>query len=214
MIFGILYVSIEYTSGRKAAQRTLRYFVFYMLLCGVVFASLYQLFGTKYLLFSLVIPYSIGIGFRLFSWRFRKQKAGGLLLDLGNTDQNKNYITIGFLYGTISVLTSLMLAFRAFTSFSEGLSLVIYSWTTSILNLALSLGKLEFRENGICLLFSFVAWQRVESYRWSQSASNNLTIILSPQFPFVPVFIAMTIPAQHLDAVSDILNQRSPDQNL
>jgi hypothetical protein len=220
LLFGGIYVTTAYSSGYEAAKRTLRYVVLVFLVGGLVFALLYQLFGAKYSLFSLAVLFLTGISIWLLSWRFRKQEAGALLLFVGGTEYNQLYLAGALFWVAIVSLQTWQFFQRVAkglpqdTSLVSSVSSLIINWTNSTLFMVLGLSKLEIRENGICFWLRFFAWQKVESYRWKHSKTSTLTIFLKSRFPFFPGLMSIPIPAQHLEAVNHILNQKLPDQNL
>lgn len=101
--------------------------------------------------------------------------------------------------------------------------------------------RLEFRENGLWCAYNLIKWQSIKSYSWERSQINNLKIwlkqvlLLFPMFKFrnwkelspdilriqfqphflsFPIFMQIFIPTKHLDAVSSILEQHVPNENL
>lgn len=215
---GVGYAIAEEMIGREAAQRNLRY-VIPWLLFGFAIAFLISLFG-KYGWVSFYILYAVGISIWLLSWFFRKQEAGVLLLDIGKNAQNK----LLFWVGLFEVAIAAFMTWWFFEQVSRGLpryssleievSRLAFWWSLAIFFMALGLRKLEFREKGICFMFSFIAWQRVKSHNWEQSKPNTLTLRFKPRYPLLPGFMSMAIPAKHRDAVSHILNERLPNKNL
>jgi hypothetical protein len=220
MFFGIVYVTTAYTLGHEAAKRALRFSFFLMLLLGLALALLYKLFGQEYGYACFAILSAVSINIRLISWLFRTQEAGVLLLDIGKTEEAVSFLVVALLQVvSISILTwqlfnHISSGFPESSSLLEEVSIVIFNLSIAIFFVSLGLNKLEFRENGICYLLNFIAWQKVQSYKWKHSKSNTLIILYNPQFPFSPGSMSVTIPAQHLEAVSHILNQQLPDKNL
>jgi hypothetical protein len=101
--------------------------------------------------------------------------------------------------------------------------------------------RLEFRENGLWCAYNLIKWQSIKSYSWERSQINNLKILLKqvlllfpmfkfrkwkelspdilriqfqPHFLSFPIFMQIFIPTKHLDAVSSILEQHVPNENL
>lgn len=212
---GIGYAIAEGMMGREAAQRNLRY-AFPELLFGLATAFLISSLG-KYGWVSFYIL-AVGISIWLLSWVVRKQEAGVLLLDVGKTVQNKLLFWFGLFQlagaGFMTWLFSEQVSrgLLQYSSLGTESSKLAFYWFLGIFFMALGLNKLEFRENGICFMFSFIAWQRVKSYHWEQSKPNTLTIRFKPRYLLLPGFMSMAIPAKHRDAVSHILNERLPDK--
>jgi hypothetical protein len=214
---GVGYAIAAEIIGREAAQRNLRH-VLPLLLFGFAIAFLIPWFGKNGWI-SFHILCGVGISIWLLSWSFRKQEAGALLLDIGRNVQIKLF----FWFGLFKVVIAAFMTWLFFQQVSKGLSqyssleieaskLVI--WWSAIIFIALGSSKLEFREKGICIMFSFIAWQRVKSHNWEQSKPNTLTIRFKPRYRLFSGFMNMAIPTKHRDAVSHILNERLADKNL
>ncbi len=221
LLFGSIYAITAYSSGHEAAKRSLRYIVLVFLVGGLVFALLYPLLGAKYFSISLAVLFVIGISIWLLSWRFRKQEAGALLLFVGATEYNQLYLGVALFWVAIVSLRTWQFFQRVAkglpqdTSLVSAVSSLMINWANSILFMVLGLSKLEFRENGICFWLRFFAWQKVKYYRWKHSKTSTLTIFWKSRFPLLSLgFMSIPIPAQHLEAVSHILNQQLPDKNL
>jgi hypothetical protein len=215
---GIGFAIAERMLGREAAQRNLRYSL-PLLLFGFLIGFLFFSLG-KYGWISFYILCAVGNSIWLLSWFFRKQEAGALLLNIGKTSQNKFF----FWFGLIEVAFTGSMTWSFFRQVSgelpqynslgtEVAQLVLF-WSLAISFISLGLSKLEFRENGICFMLSFIAWQRVKSCNWEQDKPNTLTIRFKPRYPLIPEFISMSIPAKHRDDVSHILNKQLPDKTL
>ena len=86
-------------------------------------------------------------------------------------------------------------------------------WFFAVHFTATGLDKLEFRENGICCMGTFIRWQRINSYAWEPDKPNVLTIRFKPRFPPLPGFMSITISEQHKRVVGDILDERLPNKN-
>lgn len=226
MLLGIGYPADKGMLGREAAQRNLRYVLPLWGLFGLAITFLLPLFGkydwVNFYIFNLVVV--IGFSIWLLSWFSRKQEAGVVLLDVGRTTKNKRLLWVGLFE---VALAGSMIFKQVLREFSPHSSLVAKTsslgfWWSFALNfmiiglsfIVLGLSKLEFRENGICFLSSFIVWQRVNSYNWEQSKPNTLTIRFKPRYPLFPPFMSMAIPAKHQDAVSHILKERLPEKNL
>ena len=209
-------------TGSEAGLRNLN-ILFAILLTAIIFLSL---FVGQYLLeehSSIIFPIflTIGVNSWLLSWFFRKQAAGVLLLKIGRTLQHKIPFWLGLFW--IALLSFATWGFfddlsqHHYSSYADlvvEISFLAQYWSLAIWCLALGLSKLEFRNNGICFMFSFIAWQWIKSYTWKQSKPNTLTIRLKGRYPLLSGSMSMTIPTKHQDAVSHILNERLPDKNL
>ena len=212
------YVAAERMVGREAARRNLRYAVPWLLF-GLAFAFVIPLLG-RYGWVSFCILYAGETSAWLISWFFRKQEAGSLLADIGRTSQNKFMFWIGL----IEVAVAVLYTWSFFTLVSNGVpeytslelegSKVILWWSLASFLIAIGLNKLEFRENGTCFMYSFIKWQRINSYTWEPAKLNVLTIRFKPHFPLFPGLMSIAIPAKHKDVVARILDERLPGKNL
>jgi hypothetical protein len=216
---GIGYAIAERMIGREAAHRNLRY-VLPLLLFGFAIAFLIPLLG-KYGWVSFYILSALGISISMLNWFLRKQEAGALLLGIGKTAQNKLLFGVGLIgvavAGSMTWLffEQVLREFLQYGSLGKEASKLVFFWSCAIHAMLRGLSKLEFRENGICFMLSFIAWQKVKSCDWEQDKPNTLTIRLKPQYPLsFPWFMSMVIPAKHRDAVSYILDERLPHKSL
>lgn len=146
-------------------------------------------------------------------WFFRKKEFGDLLINIGRTSINKYYFSFGVPYALLVTLSTCLLFVQMPVEIRQSLILEIISqlgfgWISAILFLAYGFSGLEFRENGICFMFTFLNWRRVKSYNWEKSKPNVLTIWFKPRFPLLPGFISIPIPTKHCDVVSQILDEQ------
>ncbi len=146
------YVAAERMVGREAARRNLRYTIPWLLF-GFALVCMILLLGRYDWVVSLNILYAVWIGTWLISWFFRKQEAGSLLADIGRTAQNKFMFWIGLIEVAVAVLkTGLFFA----TSLELEISELAFWWSLASFFIAIGLNKLEFRENGICFMYSLI----------------------------------------------------------
>ncbi len=166
----------------------------------------------------------------LLTWFFCKRESGDLLINIGRTVINKYCFWGGVLFPLILISITWQLFFHllgelfvhGLGGFSQSTSLenylgallfLVFSCGVPILLFALGLSRLEFRENGICFMFTFINWQKVNSYSWKLKP-NQLTIWFKPDFPLFAGIMNLPIPTKHRDIVSQILNERLPGKNL
>jgi Domain of unknown function (DUF5673) len=168
---------------------------------------------------------AVCISILLLRWFFQKREAGELLLCIGKTEESK-ILLYGLPLGMLPLLALMVwkLVERISRGFPQGSSLaedatrVIFFFSFVVYFIFLGLGKLEFRENGICYMRRFYTWHSIESYNWNQLKSGTLRIRLKSRFPLFAGFLNMnmnlTIPFKHRDAVDHILKERVPDKYL
>jgi hypothetical protein len=215
------YVTAEDLVGREVAERNLRYFLPTMLLAcafGLIIPSL-----GEYGRVILHILISVGISVWLLTWFFRKKESGDLLINIGQTLINKFFFWLGLFYASYITLMTWRLSAQISVGIPQStnleiqISYLVLCWLMVILALALGLGGLEFRVNGICFMLTFFNWQRVNSYKWEKSqlnVLNVLTIWFKPRFPLLPGFLSTPIPTKHRDVVSQILDEQLPGKKL
>jgi len=204
--------------GREVAQRNLRH-TLPNILIWFALALIISLLGN-YGWVSLNILGSIGCCVLLLTWFFRKKEFGSLLINTGRTSINKLSFWLAVCFALSAIHTTWVMFVQVLgelppsTNLEVLISQLVFYWVLAIYFLALGLSRLEFRENGICFMLTFLKWQRVNSYNWEQSKPNTLTIRFKPRFSLVPGFLSMPIPTKHREAVNQILDERLPGKNL
>jgi hypothetical protein len=210
--------------GREAAQRNLRHTLPNILLSWFALALVASLLGTygwgTYAWVTFNILGSVGCSVLLLNWFFHKKEFGSLLINTGRTSSNKFvfwfavFYTLSAISKTWGMFVQVLGELPPSTNLEVLISEFVFHWVLAIYLLALALSRLEFRENGICFMLTFLKWQRVNSYKWEQSKPNILTIWFKPRFPLVPGFLSMPIPTKHREAVNQTLDERLPGKNL
>ncbi|MBD1862361.1 MULTISPECIES: DUF5673 domain-containing protein [Trichocoleus] len=217
------YLTEEKMVGPEAARRNSRsatpLFLFWLPLSGFALFFVVEQLG-RYGWVSFHILYAVSISAWWMSWFFRKQEAGSLLADVGRTPQSKFLFWIGLLQVALVVFqtwlffTSTLTRSPEYSSLYLEISRLVLWWSIAGFTIAVGLNKLEFRENGICLVHSLMRWQRINSYTWETDKSNVLTIRFKPRFPLLPSFASLAIPANHQEVVSRILAERLVGKRL
>jgi hypothetical protein len=203
--------------GREAVRRNLRYILLSMLL-GCPFGLVVS-FSGKYRWVCLDILMLVGMSIWGRIWVSRKKEFGDLLINAGQTSINKYYFSFGVPYTLLLTLTTCLLLIQMPGEIRQSLILEMisqfgYLWIWAILFFAYGLSGLEFRENGICFMFIFLNWRRINSYNWEKSKPNVLTVWFKPRFPLFPGFWSIPIPIKHRDVVSQILDEQLPGKKL
>lgn len=202
----------EQIVGQEVARRNLRHGV-PLLLLGFALTFALSLMGR----YSWTGFYSLATILNaswLISWLMRKPGFGNVLLNLGWTAQSKLLLGVGIFQLVMAVLqTSVVIV-----QFSIGLppyimpgqqiAMVVFYWSIALFFLAIGASTPVFREKGISVMLSFIAWKLVTAYRWEASKPNVLTMQYKPKLAFMPGTVSLVIPAQHRDAVNHILQQR------
>ncbi|NEQ67274.1 MAG: leucine-rich repeat domain-containing protein, partial [Symploca sp. SIO2D2] len=166
-----------------------------------IFSSLLS-FGLLY--YVGCIPWSL-------SWFSRKREAGVLLAYIGRTRQHKTMLWTGLIY--LAIFVYLFLKFALWhVNFWFGLLFIWFCFFQFIWFVVIGLSKLEFREKGICFMYSLIKWYRINSYVWDGSQLNILKIRLKPLFGLFPDFKRIVIPKKHRDMVNNILEDKLPEK--
>ncbi|HEY9301199.1 MAG TPA: hypothetical protein VIQ31_33530 [Phormidium sp.] len=221
LIFGVLifwvifiaggYIAEEKRVGSKVARRNSLYIPFWLLF-GLPLVSMMP--------FLLLFEASITAWF--FSWFFRKQKAGALLVDIGRTSKISSPIILMVWIAFFAALVyKIWLFFHPFedgvsqySNLEQDTSIIAYFWNTAISITAIGLNNLELRENGICSMYSLIKWQKISSYAWEPTKPNVLTIRFKQKIPLWPRYMSMVIPEKHKGVVSHILDEQITDKSL
>lgn len=205
--------------GREAGRRILRSTIV-LLLLGFALAKAIALLG-KYGWIGFYLLYAVATSVWLLSWSFRKKKAGELQLNVGRTAQNKFIFWFGMLgifyaicltYLFVLIVSSIQVAntYPASTDLSMDIAILAFWWSCAISLVAIGLNRLEIRENGICFMYAFVAWQSIISYHWERSQPNTLTIQFKPYIRLFPRYKSMAIPTKHREVVSHLVQKHLP----
>lgn len=212
-------IDIENISRREAYQGVLSDLGFFLLI-GLAMALLLQLFGMEYGLIIFQIVCVVGISSWLLSWHFRKQKAGGLLLNIGKTKETEALFTAGLVLTVFAIPLIWQFIEHILRGFSQSTSLikealnVIFFLFIPISIMARGLSKIEIRANGICSMLHFHTWQSIRSYNWKESEASTLKIRFISKFFGLQRLMILTVPLKHREAVSHILDERLPNKCL
>ena len=131
-----------------------------------------------------------------------------VLLDVGRTAQNKLVFWIGLFEGLVALYLTWQLGFdRALSTEAAALNLVgiVLWWILTTFFIALGLNKLELRENGSCFLYTFIAWQRIQTYRWARSKPTTLMVRFKASLPGWPGFMSIAVPPYQKEPVEHIV---------
>ncbi|MBD2519733.1 hypothetical protein H6G93_33215 [Nostoc sp. FACHB-973] len=212
---GIRYTITTRAVGNQKASRELLYTLPWILVSFALVLIIYRL--GKYGSLTLLIIYAVYLAsylIYLLTWHWRKKQAGYLLLNIGRLSRNKRLIGVTLISVLFASLYSASFIYEALTKgFSyDSLALshlagVLILWSSVIILISRSLSRLEFTENGICYMFSFVKWEKVTSYSWEKGINNVLIIGFQPRFPFIRFYWRLLIPLGYKDTVKQILTQ-------
>lgn len=201
--FGIGYWISVKTSGRDATLKKIRYiFPWFLIGFAIAFILPNLVQGDLPNLNFIYVGFAVFIIIWLLSWPFRKRAADQLLLNVGRMPQNKIMLWIGVL----ELLVAVYLTWQVFTMPAQSpestsaiaeIAKLSFWWAFASFFLALGVNTLELRKNGLCFMYTFIPWQRMQSYEWQGSNSGTLNIFLKPRLRLFPGIISINIPEQH-----------------
>jgi hypothetical protein len=219
LILGLAYPLTANMMGHEVAKRQTLHSVLAMFLFAAPIAFLYYVSEKNALVITQSI-FSIIFILDLLSLPFYKRKSGILLLDIGKDELWYVSLMTGLLWLGSTVLNALSFfrhvstGFPQNTNFVTEVSELCFYCSSGLLLVLKSLGKTEFRKNGIWFSIGLVKWKRMKFYKWEPSKPNILTIRYQPSFPFFFGWMSFPIPLQYREDVSRILNDRLPNENL
>lgn len=208
--------------GREAVNRNLRLTMRYALVGALIGYPSRFMFSN---LDSFIGDYR-GVSFNIFMagvittwtaiWIYSKgtKKFGNLLFNMGRPPLNKDCFWIGI--NCLVIVSSetwrfyLELPTDVKQSVLKGIGELGLLWILTILLLTYGLSGIEFREKGICFMFVFLNWKRINNYNWEKSKSNILTLWFDPYFPLVQEHLTINIPKKDKDVISEILDEQLP----
>ncbi|MGC1307356.1 MAG: hypothetical protein WA885_09015 [Phormidesmis sp.] len=204
--------------GPQAAKRNLLYAGPWMVggAIALICISLLGQFG----LLALYALYTVGVLGWLISWPWRKRQAGELLMQVGRTSQTKLLFWVGlFQVGLAIAMTFLLLdqvvgGIVASLGILSGLTQIVFWWTIAILFLALGRSNLEIREEGLCYLYAWQPWERVEAFGWDDDKPNTLILKAIPRTFLSRKFVTLSIPPAQKEAVDQLIDDYLAEADL
>jgi hypothetical protein len=219
LILGLSYPFTANMMGHEVAERQTLHTALVIFLFAVPIASLYYFVGNNAFVITQIL-FSIIFIFDLLNLPFYKRKSGALLLDIGKDELWSVSLMSGLLWLGMTVLNAssffrhVSTGFPQDTNFVTEASELSFYFSLGISLVLKSLGKTEFRKNGIWFSIGLIKWQRMKFYKWEASKPNIVTIRYQPSFPFFLGWMSFPIPLQYREDVSRILNDRLSNENL
>lgn len=204
--------------GPQAAARNLLY-AGPWLLFGAVLAIALSLAG-RFGLVGLYALYTGGVLFWLMSWPVRKRPAGNLLHSIGPTSQNKILLWVGLFQVGLAIAMTLLLLDRVTGGLVTGLGIasgiiqILFWWSLALLFILLGRSNLEIREQGLCYLYAWQPWVRVEAFGWDDDKPNTLILKLLPRSFISRRFITLNIPSEQKTIVDDLIDDYLAEADL
>lgn len=93
---------------------------------------------------------------------------------------------------------------------ARGVAGVMFGITFAAYWLMMSLGRLQFTENGIWQYWHLWRWQGLEGYEWHNEASSTLMLQSKSRYLMLSS-AALAVPAEQKEAVAKILNKYLAD---
>ncbi|MFK8184084.1 MAG: hypothetical protein AB8B99_11980 [Phormidesmis sp.] len=206
------------TLGPQAARKNLYYSGSWLMFGAVI--SLLLAFAGRYGLLVLYGIYAVSVYAWLLSWPVRKQKTGGLKLEVGRTTQNKSLFWVGLVLAGVAIAMTVTLIDRVTgplsttSSLISGLVEIAFWWAPATLFLLLGLSDLEIREHGLSYLYAWQPWERVEAFGWDDDKPNTLLLRVVPRTPLSRRYVSLTIPSHQKEAVDQLIDDYISEADL
>lgn len=213
----VVYGLLVKTMGQPAARRQTRHALPWIVLGFAIafisaFIAVWKQSGWSFIHLAYIISASLW----LMSWPVRKRKAGSLQLNVGRTWHNRMLFWLGLAEFAIAAIITGVSWFtlteiaNSSTEVAQLSLKVAFWWALAAFIFSLGLNKLELRENGLCFLYNFMPWQRMNSYTWDTNYPNILVIQIHPRFVFLPASMNIRVPKRHRDAIDRIVQTYIP----
>ena len=195
-------------SGKVAARDTGRAAVIFGV-GAAIWIGLYRLFPGFWKDHTWESFFLLFLGVSLWAYigtlRWRKRRAGSVLLDLGRTRTHKMFLVIG---GVAAGFNMLVLGGSLWPINDElGVEDVsrYFCWISwGVFMLLLGLRHSEIRESGIFHLDRFLKWKSIESYEWEGKDGLTLTFRAKRRLPFLRR-VSLGIPSVQKDNVNSLI---------
>lgn len=154
--------------------------------------------------FAFAIFWTTSFAAFMLSFLVGRAKRGTVLLDCGQHPMRRVFLINAAIFG-LQGLGSL-LAPQVFD-----LLVVATAWfgiTFSSFWIIMSLGRLQFTENGIWQYWSLLKWEKLHSCDWQEGSTPTLTLQSKTPLPFLGRG-ALPVPAEHREAVAELLKQHA-----
>lgn len=204
--------------GPQAARRNLLY-AGPWLLFGAVLAIGLSLAG-RFGLVGLYALYTTGVLLWLVSWPLRKRPAGELLHNIGPTSQNKILLWVGLFQVGLAIAMTLLLLDQITGGLVTGLSIasgivqIVFWWSLALLFILLGRSNLEIRQHGLCYLYAWQPWERVEAFGWDDDKPNTLILKLLPRSFISRRFLTLNIPAEQKSTIDNLIDDYLAEADL
>ena len=146
---------------------------------------------------AVVLTFLIGRGNR-----------GAILLDCGHHPTRALFLFNAVVFAFLGLGG----VFASNTFDTVGIASALFGITSSIYWVLISFGRLQIVENGIWQYWSLLKWQKVESHEWQGDATSTLMLQTKTRLPFLGRG-ALPVPAEHKDAVSELLEKYAAPKN-
>lgn len=215
LIFG--YLVTRALLGPEAARRNLSYGGVWLGV-GAAIALLLS-FAGRYGLVILYGLYTLAILAWLLSWPQRKKQAGELLHEVGRTSQNKILFWLGLVQAglaiamTLSILDQITGALVTTGGIVSGLVEISFWWALALLFILLGRSDLEIRNNGLCYLYAWQPWERIQAFGWDDD-TNTLILKVHPRTFASRRYTTFDIPATQKETVDQLLDDYLVESDL
>lgn len=151
---------------------------------------------------AFAFVWSIIFAVLLSTYLIGRRNRGAILLDCG-----RHPARALFLFNAV-VFAFLTFAGGLATSITDarGVAGGIFGITFAAYWVLMSLGRLQFTENGIWQYWHLLRWQGLEGYQWHNEATSTLILQRKSRYSMFSS-AALAVPAEQKEAVAKILDQ-------
>lgn len=90
----------------------------------------------------------------------------------------------------------------------------MFWWSLAILFILLGRSQLEIRENGLCYMYAWQPWERVEAFGWDDDKPNTLILKVIPRSFVSRNFLTIGIPAAQKETVDNLIDDYLAEADL
>jgi hypothetical protein len=204
--------------GPEAARQNLSYGGAWLGI-GAIIALLLS-FAGRYGLVVLQGLYTLAILAWLLSWPWRKKQAGELLHAVGRTSQNKVLFWLGLVQlglaiaMTLSILDQITGGLVRAGGIVSGLVEIAFWWSMALLFILLGRSALEIRKNGLCYLYAWQPWERIQAFGWDDDKPNTLILKVQPRTFVSRRYTTFDIPAAQKETVDQLIDDYLVESDL
>ena len=206
--FGIAYLNARHTLGTGPAKTNLLSASIFIAGCILILFIIRKSVPESWEMQPITVTDSLFImfvWFFYFRWFWLTKRAGKMLRNLGRLKFDK----LGILLGLLAFLNGWFYLNRQVEMNElkqEEIVRIISILSFGIVTLVSGLMGTRIFEKGLISMGRFMAWDKIESYRWEIDKVNTLTVELGNRLPLFRK-VSLPIPADEKDAVDQLLKE-------